>query len=154
MILVDTNLLLYAAIEGAPEHSRAQRWLDGQLSNGMRVGLPWHSLLGFVRLASNRSVYRDGPGVASALQIVRDWLGAPTVWIPQPTEHHADVLDSLFAATGIGSRSVMDAHLAALAIEHGLTLCSNDNGFAQFKKLRWVNPLAEKSMTRFPKRAT
>ena len=36
---------------------------------------------------------------------------------------------------------VPDAHLAALAIEHGLVLCSADADFARFPGLRWHNPL-------------
>lgn len=143
MILVDTNLLLYAAIDGAPEHDLARPWLDDQLENAPRVGLPWHSLLGFVRLASNRTVHRRGPTVAEAWRIAGNWLSAANVWIPQPTEHHADVLDTLFASTNVRSGDVMDAHLAALAIEHGLTLCSNDRDFARFPNLRWMNPLVD-----------
>jgi hypothetical protein len=41
----------------------------------------------------------------------------------------------------MGGNLVTDAHLAALAIEHGLTLCSADTDFARFRKLKWENPL-------------
>jgi toxin-antitoxin system PIN domain toxin len=143
VILVDTNLLLYSVVESSPEHVRAKPWLDEQLRANARVGLPWHSLLGFVRLASNSRSYQRPMTVAAAWRLVREWLNAPNVWIPHPTDRHADVLDSLFASTHVGSHGVMDVHLAALAIEHGLTLCSNDRGFAQFPKLRWINPLTE-----------
>jgi predicted nucleic acid-binding protein len=37
---------------------------------------------------------------------------------------------------------VSDAHLAVLAMEHGLTLCTNDRDFARFPNLKWMNPLA------------
>jgi toxin-antitoxin system PIN domain toxin len=142
MILVDTNLLLYASVGGIPEHERAREWLDEQLSGSSRVGIPWHSLLGFVRIASNSRAFTRPLSVAAAWRLARGWLSAGNVWTPQPTERHADVLDSLFASASVGSRGVIDIHLAALAIEHGLTLCSNDNGFAQFPALRWMNPLA------------
>jgi hypothetical protein len=98
--------------------------------------------LGFVRLASNQRAYSHGPSVAEAWQSVREWLARENVWIPLPAEHHAAVLDELFASAPVGSRAVMDIHLAALAIEHGLTLCSADTGFARYKNLRWINPLA------------
>ena len=142
MILVDTNLLLYAGTRGIPEHDRARKWLDAQLGGSSRVGLPWHSLLGFVRLASNSRAFARPLTVAAAWRLARLWLAADNAWIPLPTERHADVLDSLFTSASVGSRGVMDIHLAALAIEHGLTLCSNDQGFAQFPGLQWMNPLA------------
>lgn len=141
MILIDTNLLLYAGIRGVPEHDRARPWLEDQLTNTPRVGLPWHSLLGFVRLASNKRAYSHGPSVGQAWQAVREWLALDNVWIPSPTDQHAATLDALFASASVGSGGVMDIHLAALAIEHGLTLCSADTGFARYKNLRWVNPL-------------
>jgi predicted nucleic acid-binding protein len=36
---------------------------------------------------------------------------------------------------------IPDAALAALAIEHGVTLASTDTDFARFRGLRWENPL-------------
>lgn len=61
---------------------------------------------------------------------VRRWLAHPPVWVPQPTERHAETLGGpLREATR--ADDVPDAHLAALAIEHGLTLCSADRGFAR-----------------------
>ncbi|MGZ6022405.1 MAG: PIN domain-containing protein, partial [Rhizomicrobium sp.] len=73
---------------------------------------------------------------------VRAWLESGSSWVPQPTEHHAEILAEMIALPGMTSKLVVDAHLAALAIEHGLTLCSSDGDFARFPKLRWFNPLA------------
>jgi hypothetical protein len=142
VILVDTNLLLYAHARGAAEHDRASRWFVQQLKSGGRVGLPWHSLLGFARVASNPRAFTGAISVAEAWRQIRQWLSIDTVWIPLPTPRHAEVLDELFTTTGITTRAVMDIHLAALAMEHGLTLCSADIGFARYGNLRWFNPLA------------
>lgn len=141
MILLDVNLLLYAHIEAAAEHERAKAWIERQFASGMRVGLPWHSLLGFVRLASNPRMFVRPIPVAEGWRVARLWLDAPNAWIPAPTERHADVVGELLATPGMGMRDVMDVHLAALAVEHGLVLCSNDSGFARFRRLRWLNPL-------------
>jgi toxin-antitoxin system PIN domain toxin len=141
VILIDTNVLLTAASTRAERHERAQQWLDERLSSGMRVGMPWHSLLGFVRLITNRSVSDTKITVPDSWQTVRAWLSLPNVWIPQPTERHADIIGDLIASANVGTRDVMDLHLAALAIEHGLTLCSADTGFVRFKALQWMNPL-------------
>jgi hypothetical protein len=141
VILIDTNLLLYATFKATSEHERARRWLDEQFENAPRIGLPWHSVLGFVRLASNPRVFRDGPSAEQSWRVVREWLSASNAWVPQPTDRHAGVLDQLYSSTSVDSRSVMDTHLAALAIEHGLVLCSADSDFARFPSLRWFNPL-------------
>ena len=141
MILVDANLLLYAANAAAPEHEAARAWLDGRLNGTARVGLPWPSVLAFVRLASNPLVVRNPVAVTIAWAQVVDWLACDVVWVPTPTERHAAVLGALCAQPGMTSRLVPDAHLAALAIEHGLTLCSTDGDFARFAGLTWQNPL-------------
>ena len=143
MILIDTNLLLYAHVRSMAEHERANRWLTGELNSGSRIGLPWHSLLGFVRLASNRAAFSNAMSVAEAWQQVMNWLRVDTVWVPLPTDRHVTVLNDLFTTSGVTTRAVMDIHLAALAIEHGLTLCSADTGFVRYKQLRWMNPLTE-----------
>jgi toxin-antitoxin system PIN domain toxin len=143
VILIDTNLLLYAHVRSVAEHERANRWLARQLVGGARIGLPWHSLLGFVRLVSNPRAFLDPMPVTKAWQQVLDWLRLETVWIPLPTDRHAKILTDLFSTSGLTTRAVMDAHLAALAIEHGLTLCSADTGFARYKTLRWMNPLVD-----------
>ena len=142
MILVDANLLLFARNADVPEHTAARRWLDERLSGTARVGLPWHSLLGFLRIATNPRAFATRLTMAEALDQLRSWLGAEPAWIPQPTERHIEVLAELLALPGVHSNLVPDAHLAALAIEHGLTLCSTDGDFARFPGLRWENPLA------------
>ena len=142
MILVDANLLLYSANHAAPEHDRARTWLDGRLNGTARVGLPWPSLLAFVRLATNPSVVKQPASARDAWQRVTAWLSCQTAWAPKPGEHHADILGRPLQLPFMKSRLVADAHLAALALEHGLTLCSTDGDFAKFPDLKWLNPLS------------
>ena len=142
MILIDANILVYAHVQSFAQHSLTRRWLDQQLSGSVRVGLPWPSLLAFLRLVTNPRVFERPEPIADAWRQVRQWLTCKPVWIPQPTERHADVLDQLLALPGLHANLVPDAHMAALAIEHGLTLHSTDGDFARFPKLRWQNPLS------------
>ncbi len=142
MILVDANLLVYAANHHAPEHEQARSWLDARLSGTARVGLPWPSLLAFVRIASNPAILRRAVTPAEAWGQVRQWLDCESAWIPLPGPRHAELLGALLASSFVTSRLVPDVHLAALAIEHGVTLCSTDGDFARFTRLRWENPLA------------
>ena len=104
--------------------------------------MPWGSLLAFLRVVTNRRIFSPPVTMATALSQLASWLDAQSVWVPAPTDRHAEVLANLLARPGVSADLVPDAHLAALAIEHGLTLCSSDRDFARFPGLRWVNPLA------------
>jgi toxin-antitoxin system PIN domain toxin len=142
VILVDVNLLLYATVREFPQHSAAHEWLDDRLAGTSQVGLPWSSLLGFLRIATSARVFKRPLGMHKAWERVELWLSAEAAWIPHPADRHADILAGLLAAPGIRGDLVPDAHLAALAMEHGLTLCSTDGDFARFEGLRWQNPLS------------
>lgn len=142
MILVDANLLVYAANRDAAEHAAARAWLDRHLNGSVRVGLSWPSLLAFVRLVSNPLVMRTPVSVGTAWAQVQQWLTSEPAWIPLPTDRHADVFGGFCRLAWMTPRLVPDAHLAGLAIEHGLTLCSTDGDFARFPGLDWKNPLA------------
>ena len=142
MILLDVNLLLYASIPSYREHEPARAWLDGQLNGSGSVGFPWPTLLGYLRLATNPRLFAPQIAMATAWQRVSAWISADGAWIPEPTDRHAAILGGLLPLPGIQGNLVPDAHLAALAIEHGLTLCSTDGDFARFPGLRWQNPIA------------
>ena len=142
MILVDANILIYAHVESFVQHKAARAWLDQQLNGSTRVGLPWVSLLAFLRLVTNPRVFERPEPMVDAWNQVRAWLACEPAWIPHSTDRHADLLSELLALPGVNANLVPDAHLAALALEHGLTLCSTDGDFARFPALRWRNPLA------------
>lgn len=142
MILVDVNLLVYATNTSASQYAAAREWLDRQLVDTPRVGLPWTALLGFLRLCTSGRIVKSPLTMAAAWNQVSQWLSCEPVWIPTPGERHVEVLGKLLAEPGVHGNLVTDAHLAALAIEHGLTLCSTDGDFARFRELKWLNPLA------------
>jgi toxin-antitoxin system PIN domain toxin len=141
MILVDANLLIYASIGEFPQHRAAKDWLDGQLNGSDRVGMPWSALLAFVRIVANPRFFKEPETILTAWRQVEGWLDIENVWIPEPTQRHRMVLTELLKQAGGNPNQVPDAHLAALAIEHDLTLYSGDRGFARYSALRWVNPL-------------
>jgi toxin-antitoxin system PIN domain toxin len=142
VILVDANLLVYAHVEGFAQHEQARTWLDERLAGTAKVGLPWESLVGYVRLVTNPRVFPQPLAASEAMTQVDDWLSRPAAWSPGPTERHAELLAELLAVDGMRADLVPDAHLAAIAIGHGLTLMSNDTDFARFPTVRWENPLA------------
>jgi toxin-antitoxin system PIN domain toxin len=138
----DLNLLLYAIDRRSPQHEPALRWWNGTLSGTETVGLAWTVLLGFVRLSTSPRVVSSPLDPASAMDYVERWLGRHQVTVVEPTRRHSAVLRDLLRATGTGGNLVMDAHLAALAIEHGATLCSADRDFGRFPGVELSNPLA------------
>jgi toxin-antitoxin system PIN domain toxin len=141
MILVDANLLIYAEVESMADHHAAREWFQNQLEAGHRIGLPWQSILAFLRITTNPRVFPRPASTDQAVSTVEGWLKLPGVWTPGPTERHALVLGRLLRGARASGNLVTDAHLAAIAIGHGLELCSTDGDFARFDGLRWKNPL-------------
>lgn len=140
-MLVDANLLIFAVDESSRFHGVASRWLVDRLNGDHRVGIPWQSLSAFLRLITNPRITNAPLEPAGAWAIVESWLETDPAWIPAPTERHADVFGSLLLSYDLRGNLVPDAELAALAIEHGLTVCSADTDFARFREIRWENPL-------------
>jgi uncharacterized protein len=140
-MLVDANILLFAVDETSKFHPAAAGWLIEQLNGPRRVGLPWQSLAAFLRISTHPRASEQPLSPTDAWGHVRDWLASDVAWIPVPTERHADVLGSLISAYDLRGNLVSDADLAALALEHGLIVCSADTDFARFKEITWQNPL-------------
>ena len=141
MILVDVNVLVYASIRHFAQHERCRDWLEARLSDGLPVGMPWHSVLGFMRIVTRPRVLTRPLASETVWGLVKSWLDLDCVFIPQLTERHGAVFGGLISGGKVSGNLIPDAHLAALAIEHGLTLCSTDGDFARFEGLRWFDPL-------------
>lgn len=140
-MLVDANLLLYAVDETSPFHGRAASWLTEIMNGPRRVGLPWQALTAFVRIVTHPRAVARPRSPDEAWDRVHSWLGLDVVWVPAPGDRHAEILGSLIRGYQVRGNLISDAHLAAIAIEHGLTLCSADTDFARFRELSWENPL-------------
>jgi toxin-antitoxin system PIN domain toxin len=142
MILVDANVLIYAVNTDSPHHRKAKSWLESVLSGPQTVGLSWIVLLAFLRLTTRSGVFDKPLSIRKAFDVVDSWLAQPAAVTVEPTLQHARVLRDLLLPLGAGGNLTSDAHLAALAIEHGAELCSSDSDFARFPRLRWHNPLS------------
>jgi len=141
-MLVDANLLLFAANKRSPFHEQASTWLRDQLNGERRVGLPWQSLGAFLRIITNPRIFERPLEPGQAWGQVESWLASDMVWVPTPTPRHADVLGGLVRRYQLRGDLIPDAQLTALAIEHGIEVCSTDTDFARFTEVRWNNPLA------------
>jgi toxin-antitoxin system PIN domain toxin len=141
MIVPDANLLLYAYDTSAPLHGRARTWWEGTLLSGETVGLSWQTLTAFLRIGTNPRAYLRPLSAREAVDIVRGWLVQPSAQVVTPSARHWDILSRLMVESQVTGALVMDAHLAALAIEHGATLCTHDADFTRFQGLRTHDPL-------------
>jgi uncharacterized protein len=143
-MLVDANILLFAVDQDSPFHHDAAAWLSDRLNGVRRVGLPWQSLRAFLRISTHPRALERPLSPADAWEFVEEWLAVDSVWIPQPTERHREVLGAMITTYQLRGNLVRDAGLAALAIEHGLVVISADTDFARFNEIRWENPVARR----------
>jgi hypothetical protein len=141
VILVDVNLLIYAIDVDSVHHRRAKRWFEQALSGASLVGLPWIVILAFLRITTRSGIMRNPLPLADALAYVDSWFAQPNVRAVAPGENHWAILGNLLRASGTAGNLTSDAHLAALALEHGCSIASADNDFKRFAGVRHVNPL-------------
>jgi hypothetical protein len=142
LILVDANILLYAEDSLSPLHQQARLWWDDQLSGSSPVCLCWTVLSAFIRIGTNPRIFEQPLSLEQALTRVQSWFDQPCTRVIRPTEQHWTVFQQMLTDGQAVANTVADAHLAALAIEHGCELASTDGDFARFPKLKWINPLS------------
>lgn len=141
-VLLDANVLLYSVDGSSPHHGRCADWVRRAFAGQRRIALPWQTIGAFLRIATHPRVFSRPLGSADAWSMVEHWLAAPISWVPAATERTAVILGDLIKDLELRGNLVMDAQLAALAIEHGLSVVSADSDFARFDGLGWINPLA------------
>lgn len=135
MRLVDANVLIYATNSSSPQHSQARAWIEDALNGAETVGFCWVVLLAFLRITTRGAIMPSPLSVADACSVVKAWLAQPPSQVVHPTSRHAEILFNLLGVVGTGANLTTDAHLAALAIEHGAELWSFDGDFARFPGL-------------------
>lgn len=145
MIVVDANVLLYAYDRSDPRHEPAARWLEATVGGDEDVGLALTTLLAFIRISTDPRVYQAPMDAAGAIELVESWLRRANVQLIGPTDGHWRSLAGLVVAGQARGPVLMDAHLAALTMEHGGTLATVDRDFARFPGLRTIDPTANRS---------
>jgi len=140
VILPDVNVLVHAHNADSGMHAAARRWWDGCLSGSEGVGLAWATILGFVRITTNRKVVARPLAIGNVMARIHSWLELPHVHVAQPSDTHFARLRMELERLGTAGNLTTDAHLAVLAMERGYVLYSTDADFTRFAGLRWVNP--------------
>ena len=137
MKLPDTNILVNSVNEASPHRQPASQWLEQAFDSGHGVGFAWLALIGFLRISTQRAILPTPLSVTDALGLIDDWLTHPSAKILQPTVRHADILAKLLLVAGAAGNLSNDAHLAALAIEHGATVGTFDKDFNKFPGVKF-----------------
>ena len=142
MKIIDANLLVYAFDLDSPQHARAKEWLEGVYRSDDLVGLPRLVLLAFIRIATNPRILNKPATPGEALEIVELLSAHPKSLIVECGPNHWTLFRDLVIRAGVFGPAISDAFLATLAIEHGATLCSCDEGFRRYAGLLFENPIA------------
>ena len=142
MIVIDINILLYAYDSTAGEHRKARAWLENVFSGDEPIGLPWQTLSGFIRILTYPGVIGERFTLQQAVAIVDQWLEMPHVHTLSPGDRHWRVFREFLLNGQARGKLASDAALAAVTVENGGVLYTNDRDFARFPDLRWINPLA------------
>jgi toxin-antitoxin system PIN domain toxin len=145
MILADANLLLHAYDEASPHHAGARSWLERSLSTGQLFELSWQTVTAFIRIITNPRAFSNPMTIEEAVGVIGDLLAHPAVVILAPGERHWMVFRGYLVEGQAFGPLAMDAHLAALAVEHGAVLCTTDRDFTRFAGLKMLDPLKQKS---------
>jgi len=140
--LLDASALLHAYDPDFREYERSRRWLEETFSGPERVGLAWVTVLAFLRIATNPRAFPRPLSIEEATSVVSEWLERPNVSVLEPGARHWEILRDLLSEAQARADLVMDAHIAALALEHGATVCTDDRDFARFPALRTLDPLS------------
>ena len=141
MIIPDVNLLLYAYDSACADHAASSAWWQDALSSSEPVRLPWVTVLGFIRIGTHPRVFNRPMSIGEANGHIESWLEQPVVDFIQPGPRHWSILAGLLRATRSTANLTTDAHLAALGIEYGATVCSSDGDFGRFPGLKLFNPV-------------
>jgi toxin-antitoxin system PIN domain toxin len=142
LILIDANLLIYAYHAGSPRHVASRAWFEDALSGWDSIGLAWVTLWAFLRIVTHPKVFERPLTIDQAQAAVSSWIEQPNVAIVEPGDRHWEILGHLVNHGQATGALMMDAALAAIAVEHGATLCTTDRDFTRFPGLKWMNPIA------------
>jgi toxin-antitoxin system PIN domain toxin len=138
--VVDTNVLVCAVNQAAPEHARARVWLAGALVGHQTVAFSWVAVLAFIRVSTHPRVLSAPLTTSQAAEIARSWMEQPNATILEPQDGHLKLVSDLLTGAGAAGDLAVDAHLAALALEHDAEVITFDRDFGRFPGVRWRAP--------------
>ncbi len=146
MIVLDTNVLIYAHHPQLPQHKRTLAWLESTLSQGNEsVGLVWPAVSGFLRISTNPRIFSEPMTIDFAQSCIDDLFSHPLVHQIHTTDNHWSIFSTLLSELKITGDVVADAHIAAIASEHRASVATADKDFRRFSYyVKIIDPLKTK----------
>lgn len=143
MLVVDTNVLIYAADADSPFHAPCRTWLERQRVRSDAWFTTWSIVYEFIRVTTHPRVMRRPWDVKAAWEFLTALLASPGLAVLVETQRHAEIAASVFAELPhIAGNLLHDAHTAILMREHGIRrICTRDMDFNQFPFLEVIDPL-------------
>lgn len=142
MVVVDTNILVYAADADSQWHLKSRDWIDERRSRPDAWYVTWPILYEFMRVTTHPRVMRKPWSVAGAWGFVSTLLASPGLGVLVSTERHAAVAAQVIAELPwLAGNLIHDTHTAILMREHGVArICTRDADFRRFAFLEVVEP--------------
>ena len=141
MVGVDTNILVHAHRQGSEHHPAALDLVRSLSTGSVPYALFWPSLYEFVRVVTHHRVFDPPSTPVQAIQAVNDFIAPSRVLVLSETNLHQDILGQVMNETAVRGNLVHDAHLVALALEHGVhEILTLDEDFRRFPQVASRNP--------------
>lgn len=142
MILPDVNVLVGAHRQDQAEFAPMREWLEGEISSSRPFALADVAVASYLRIVTNPRIYAQPASLEIAIGSVNAIIEQPTCLNVGAGERHWAIFRDLLEQADARGNLVPDAHLAAIAVEHGATVATRDRGFARFPGVPWFDPLA------------
>lgn len=141
MIALDTNILVYAHRRGTPHHLEAYRLIERLAQRREPYALFWPSLYEFLRVVTHHRVFDPPSRPEEAMEALEQLLAPPGVRVLSEGVYHAEIMRRVLRQTPVTGNLVHDAHLVALALEHGVhEILTADADFRRFPQILSRNP--------------
>jgi toxin-antitoxin system PIN domain toxin len=140
MLLPDVNIFVYAQREDVSMHANAKFWLEAALNGGEPVALFDPVLASFLRIVTNRRIFKVPTPLTLALSFVEIMRSAPAARSLTAGASHWEIFVRLCRDTNAAGDDIPDVYLAALALENDCEFVTTDEDFGRFPRLKWRKP--------------
>jgi uncharacterized protein len=139
---IDTNILLYASDQESVYHDKAKRFMEGRGDDPDLLCLTWGTLMGYQRIATHPSIFRNPMSPQESWDNVERLLDLPRCRVIGEQEGFAEDFAELTRILVVKGNLVPDAHLATILRQHGVSkIYTVDTDFRKFDFLQVINPL-------------
>jgi toxin-antitoxin system PIN domain toxin len=142
LFLLDVNVVLAAHRGDHPQHAPVRSWFDEMLTGEERFAVPMLVWASFLRLATNRRIFEVPTPRAEAFEFIEATCAQPLHLAVAPGSRHLALLRGLCDEADAVGDLVVDAVIAAVAVEHSCEVVTLDRDFARFSSVRHRRPQA------------